>query len=70
MMDASQRMMLKMNSLRELGGMNSPIKRHLELRIKTLENVPRDADKRRKLLQVKQRQKEEEAMHLEDIQEG
>jgi hypothetical protein len=32
----------------------------LELEIKTLQNAPRDADKLRKLLQIKQRQKEEE----------
>jgi hypothetical protein len=39
----------------------------LELEINTLENAPRDADKLRKLLQVKQRQKEE-ADHIEDTQ--
>ncbi len=40
------------------------MKRHLELQIKTLQNAPRDADKLRRLLEVKQRQKEE-AMHIE-----
>jgi hypothetical protein len=45
-----------------------PIKKHLELEIKTLENAPRDADKLERLLQVKRRQKEEEAMHIEDTQ--
>jgi hypothetical protein len=40
-------------------------KRHLELQIKTLENAPRDAEKR--LLQVRRRQKEE-AMDIEDAQ--
>jgi hypothetical protein len=66
--DASQRM-LKVNSEGgELGGgMNPPIKKHLELEIKTLQNAPRDADKLRKLLKVDQRQKEE-AMHIEDTQ--
>jgi hypothetical protein len=39
----------------------------LELEIKTLENAPRDADRLRRLLQIKQRQKEE-AMHIEDTQ--
>jgi hypothetical protein len=48
--------------------MSPPMKKHLELEIKTLQNAPRDADKLRKLLQVKQRQKEEEAMHMEDTQ--
>jgi hypothetical protein len=49
------------------GGMNPVMKRHLELEIKTLQNAPRDADKLRRLLQTKQRQKEE-AMHIEDTQ--
>ena len=48
-------------------GINPAIKRHLELEIKTLQNAPRDADKLRRLLELKQRQKEE-AMHIEDTQ--
>ena len=36
---------------------------------KTLQNAPRDADKLRRLLEVKQRQKEE-ADHIEDTQRG
>ena len=43
------------------------MKRHLELEIKTLQNAPRDADKLRQLLELKQRQKEE-AYHIEDTQ--
>ncbi|MDQ3852642.1 MAG: hypothetical protein M3299_07395 [Thermoproteota archaeon] len=66
MIEASQRM-LKVNSQGELGGMGPPLKRHLELEIKTLENAPRDVDKLRQLLELKQRQKEE-AMHIEDTQ--
>ena len=46
-------------------GMSPPMRRHLELEIKTLENAPRDADRLRRLLQIKQRQKEE-AMYIED----
>jgi hypothetical protein len=46
---------------------NPAIKRHLELEIKTLQNAPRDADKLRQLLELKQRQKEE-ADHIEDTQ--
>jgi hypothetical protein len=42
-------------------------KRHLDLEITTLQNAPRNADKLRRLLQIKQRQKEE-AMHIEDTQ--
>jgi methyl coenzyme M reductase beta subunit len=64
MIDANQRMS-KMNS--QGGEMSSPLKRHLELEIRTLENAPRDADKLERLLQVKQKQKEE-AMHIEDTQ--
>jgi hypothetical protein len=65
--------MLKVNSqgageAREEGwGINPVMKRHLELEIKTLQNAPRDADKLRRLLELKQRQKEE-AMHIEDTQ--
>jgi hypothetical protein len=56
-----------MNSQGKLGGMSPPIKRHLELEIKALQNAPRDADKLKSLLQVKQRQKEE-ALHIDDTQ--
>ena len=48
-------------------GMSPPMKEHLKLEIKILQNAPRDADKLRKLLQVKQRQKEE-TMYLGDTQ--
>jgi hypothetical protein len=48
-------------------GINPAMRRHLESEIKTLQNTPRDADKLRKLLELKQRQKEE-AKHIEDKQ--
>jgi hypothetical protein len=48
-------------------GINPVMKKHLELEIKTLRNAPRDADKLRRLLEVKQRQKEE-ADHIEATQ--
>jgi hypothetical protein len=71
MIDASQRM-IDVNSqvqggAKEGWGINPIMKRHLELEIKTLQNAPRDADKLRRLLEVKQRQKEE-ADHIEDTQ--
>jgi hypothetical protein len=70
MIEASQRM-LDVNSqvgeAKEGWGINPIMKRHLELEIKTLQNAPRDAAKLRKLLEIKQRQKEE-AMHIEDTQ--
>jgi hypothetical protein len=71
MIDFSQRM-IDVNSqvegeAREGFGINPVMKRHLELEIRTLQNAPRDAAKLRKLLEVKQRQKEE-AMHIEDTQ--
>jgi hypothetical protein len=72
MIDASQRMITISSSNEGVeggwGGMNSAMRRHLELQIKTLQNAPRDADKLERILQVKQRQKEEEAMYFEDTQ--
>ena len=58
MIEASQRM-LRINSQEgeELEGMSPPLKRHLELEIKTLENAPRDADKLEHPLQVKNKTK-------------
>ena len=71
MIEASQRMIAANSQLggeaSEGWGINPVMKRHLESEIKTLQNAPRDADKLRKLLEVKQRQKEE-AMHIEDTQ--
>jgi methyl coenzyme M reductase beta subunit len=67
MIGASQKM-LRVNSQGTLGGgMSSIMSKHLELEIKTLETASRDADKLERLLQVKQRQKDE-AMHIEDTQ--
>jgi hypothetical protein len=59
MIEASQRM-ITMNSQGELGGMSPPVKRHLELPIKTLGNAARDSEKLEQLLKSKQRQKEEQ----------
>jgi hypothetical protein len=71
MIDASQRMMATHSQLqgesKEGWGINSIMKKHLELEIKTLQNAPRDAAKLRRLLEIKQRQKDE-AMHIEDTQ--
>ena len=64
MIDANQRMS-KMNSQGE--GMSSPLKRHLELEIRTLEKAPRDEEKLERLLHVKKKQKDE-SMHIEDTQ--
>jgi hypothetical protein len=69
MIEASRRM-IRVNSQGELGGMNPAIKRHLELQIKTLENAPRDPEKLERLLKIKERQKEEEAMYMEDTHKG
>jgi hypothetical protein len=66
MIDASQRM-LKVNSQGDFGVMNPVVKRHLELEIKTLQNAPRDADKLRQILQVKQMEYDR-ATNMEDIQ--
>ena len=72
MIEASQRM-LKVNSqgaggeAREGWGINPAMKTQLKLEIQTLQNAPRNADKLRRLLEIKQRQKEE-AMHIQDTQ--
>src|SRR5919204_5081479 len=71
MIDASQRM-ITVNSqvqgeAKDGWRINPVMKKHLELEIKTLQNAPRDAVKLRKLLELKQRQKEE-AMRIEDTQ--
>jgi hypothetical protein len=71
MIDASQRM-IDVNSqvtgeAKDCWGINTVMKKHLELEIRTLQNAPRDADKLRRLLELKQRQKEE-ADHIEDTQ--
>jgi hypothetical protein len=63
----SQRMITINSQGGELGGMNPAIKRHLELEIKTLQNAPRDPDKLKRLLKIKERQKDE-AMYMEDTQ--
>jgi hypothetical protein len=60
MIEASERM---------IGEQNNPIvNKHFELQIKTLQNAPRDVDKLEWLLKAKEREKEEEAMHMEDTQ--
>jgi hypothetical protein len=72
MIEASQRMITISSSSNEgveggWGGMNSAMRRHLELQIKTLQNAPRDPDKLERLLKSKRRQKEE-AMYIEDTE--
>jgi hypothetical protein len=71
MIDFSQRMIDVQSKVtgepKDGGGLNIVMKRHLELEIRTLQNAPRDADRLRRLLEVKQRQKEQ-AMHIEDTQ--
>jgi hypothetical protein len=65
MIDASQGM-ITMGSQGE-EGMSPPMKKHLELEIRILQNAPRDAEKLERLLKLKRRQKEE-AMHIADTQ--
>jgi hypothetical protein len=72
MIESSQKMITISSSSNERvegmwGGMNSAMRRHLELQIKTLQNAPRDPDKLERLLKSKRRQKEE-AMHIEDTE--
>jgi archaellum component FlaC len=50
------------------GGMNSAVRRYLELQINTLQNAPRDPDKLERLLKSKRRQKKEEVTKREEIE--
>jgi hypothetical protein len=57
-----------LQSERILSQQSKPIiNKDLELQIKTLQNAPRDPDKLKRLLRLKERQKDE-AMHMEDTQ--
>jgi hypothetical protein len=47
---------------------NPAVNKHFKLQIKTLQNAPRDPDKLERLLKLKERKKEEEAMHIKDIE--
>jgi hypothetical protein len=47
---------------------NPATKRHFELEIETLQNAPRDEAKLRELLKLKEKEKEQEATHIEDTQ--
>jgi hypothetical protein len=51
----------------EITRINPVMKRHLELEIKTLQNAPRDEDKLRELLKLKEKENEK-AIHIEDTQ--
>jgi hypothetical protein len=62
MIEASQSMITIGNQTESLSRMNPAIKRHFKLEVKTLQNAPRDADKKERLLRLKEREKEE-AMH-------
>jgi hypothetical protein len=67
MIKASQRMVTMNSQGGELGDMNPPLKRHLELEIRTLQNAPKDQHKLRHLLKTNER-KREEAMEIKDTQ--
>jgi hypothetical protein len=51
----------------EITRINSAMKRHFELEIETLQNAPRDEDKLRELLKLKEKENEK-ATHIEDTQ--
>jgi hypothetical protein len=61
MIDASQRIIATHSQVqrgaKESWGINPVIKRQLELEIKTLQIAPRDEDKLRRLLEIKQKDK-------------
>ena len=52
----------------EIIKINPAMKRHFELEIETLQNAPRDEDKLRELLKLKEKQNEQEATHIEETQ--
>jgi hypothetical protein len=70
MIDASQRIIDVQSKVtgepKDGWGINPVMKRHLELEIKTLQNAPRDATKLRRLLELKEKENEQEATHIED----
>jgi hypothetical protein len=43
---------------------SSAAKRHFELEIETLQNAPRNEDKLRELLKLKEKENEQEAIHM------
>jgi hypothetical protein len=51
----------------EITRINSAMKRHFELEIETLQNAPRDEDRLRELLKLKEKENEK-ATHIEDTQ--
>jgi hypothetical protein len=58
MIEASQKIISQQQN-------SSVVKRDFKLKIKTLQNAPRDLDKLQRLLQSKEREKEE-AIHIKD----
>jgi hypothetical protein len=71
MIDVSQRMIDVQSQIggdgKEGWGINPAMKRHFELEIETLQNAPRDEDKLRELLKLKEKENEK-ATHIEDTQ--
>jgi hypothetical protein len=63
MIEASQRMIDEQKN-------SPPANEHFKLQIKTIQNAPRDPDKLERLLKIKEREKEEEAMYMKDTQKG
>lgn len=70
MVEGAQRMIRVNNSQDEEPEIknNPAMKRHFELQIKTLQKAPRDEDKLREFLKLKEKQNEQEATHIEDTQ--
>jgi uncharacterized protein (DUF1778 family) len=59
MIEASQKIINEQHN-------SSVVKRDFKLKIRTLQNAPRDTDKLERFLRIKERQNEE-ARHIEDI---
>jgi hypothetical protein len=72
MIEGTQRMIRVNNSQREEPEIpiNPATKRHFELEIETLQNTPRDEDKLREFLELKEKENEQEAIHIEETLKG
>jgi hypothetical protein len=65
---AIQKMIESCESIIDEEHNSSVVNRDFKLKIKTLQNAPRDPDKLERLLKLKEREKEEKAMDIKDVE--
>jgi hypothetical protein len=68
--EAIQKMIESCESIIDEEHNSSVVNRDFKLRIKILRNAPRDLDKLQRLLKLKEREKEQQATHIEYTQKG